>query len=153
MDHIPLVRLLSMAVTSGLDDLHAELARRGHATLRPVHGYALNAVDGGCATASELGPRLGMTKQGAAKVLQHLVDEGYVAQDAGSEDARRKPHRLTARGRRVVALSIEVQDRIERQWTEVAGARRSAAMREALERVVSTHVSADGELPPVRPAW
>ena len=154
MDHIPLVRLLSMALASGLDDLHAELARRGHGALRPVHGYALNAVAGGCDTTSEIAPRLGMTKQGAAKVVQHLLDEGYVAQgDSGAGDARRKPLRLTAKGRRVVALSVEVQGRIEQDWAALAGARSSAGLRQTLERVVSARADEDGELPPVRPTW
>jgi hypothetical protein len=79
MSEIPLVRLLSMAVTSGLEELHDELTRSGHPGFRPAHGYALLAILDGLDTASAMAPRLGITKQGAAKLLQWLLDEGYVA--------------------------------------------------------------------------
>src|SRR4029453_4736850 len=58
MDDVPLVRLLSMAVTVALESLHEELARAGHPTLRPAHGYALHAVSTGVDTASRLPPVL-----------------------------------------------------------------------------------------------
>ena len=149
---IPLVRLLSMAVTVALDELHPELDAGGHPTLRPVHGYALNAVLGGADTASAMAPHLGMTKQGAARVVQHLLDEGYVELDDGSAgaDARSKPLALTARGREAVALSVEVQQRIETEWAGLVGERRMATTRRALEEAV--HHGRD-DLPAVRLGW
>ncbi len=48
---MPLVRLLSMAVTVALESLHEELARAGHPDLRPAHGYALHAISTGVDTA------------------------------------------------------------------------------------------------------
>ena len=149
---IPLVRLLSMAVTVALEELHRELNAHGHPTLRPVHGYALNAVLNGRSTASAMAPLLGMTKQGAARVVQHLLDEGYVELDDGSAgaDARSKPLALTARGREAVALSVEVQQRIETEWAGLVGERRMATTRRALEEAV--HHGRD-DLPAVRLGW
>ena len=87
MDNVPLVRLLSMAVTVALEALHEELARAGRPDLRPAHGYALHAISTGADTASALGPMLGMSKQGAAKLLQTLVEGGYV--EVGAASGRR----------------------------------------------------------------
>jgi DNA-binding MarR family transcriptional regulator len=141
-----------MAVTVALDELHAELHANGHPTLRPVHGYALNAVTNGHTTASSIAPLLAMTKQGAARVVQHLVDEGYLEYDRNgmSGDARSKPLVLTARGREVVALSVTVQERIEQRWVGIVGERQMSTARRALEDAVR-HGRVD--LPPTRLGW
>lgn len=152
MSDVPLVRLLSMAVTVALEELHTGLRERGHGVLRPAHGYALNAVLNGHDTVSEIAPILGMTKQGAAKLVQTLVDEDYLAIDeSGARDARRKPLRLTERGHDAVRVSVDIQARMEREWADLVGARRMATTRAALERAV-TH-AADGGFPSVRPGW
>ena len=149
---VPLVRLLSMAVTVALEELHTELAARGHGALRPAHGYALNAVLNGRTTTSEIAPLLGMTKQGAAKLVQTLVDEGYLAiVDTSGEDGRRKPLALTAKGHDAVQASVDIQDEIEREWAELVGPRRMSTTRTALERAVTS--ATDGDYPPVRPGW
>jgi DNA-binding MarR family transcriptional regulator len=152
MSDVPLVRLLSMAVTVTLQELHEELRRQGHGVLRPTHGYALNAVLHGHDTTSQIAPLLGMTKQGAAKLVQTLVDEGYLAVEAGAaEDARRKPLVPTEKGHDAVAISVEAQNRIEAEWAQVLGARRMSTARSALEDAVRS--ASGGELPPVRLAW
>lgn len=148
-----MVRLLSMAVTLALDELHNELARRGHPNLRPVHGYALNAVLNGHVTASELAPILSMTKQGAAKVVQLLVDDGYLAYGRDeTDDARRKPLVLTTRGRAVIRLSERIQEQLENQWGRLAGEQPMATARTVLETAVTA--SGDGTSPPpARRGW
>src|SRR5580658_491145 len=59
--------LLVGAFRSLIDELHAELARQGHDLARPVHGFALQAIGPEGVTVSELGRRLGVSKQAAAK--------------------------------------------------------------------------------------
>jgi DNA-binding MarR family transcriptional regulator len=147
---IPLVRLLSMALTVSLEELHRDLQEHGHPRLRPVHGFALNAVLNGRDTASALAPQLGMTKQGAARVIALLLDEGYVRYGDGAADARSKPLVLTDRGRAAVALSVRVQQRIEAEWADVVGPGRMTTARRALEQAVS---AGREELPPVRLGW
>jgi DNA-binding MarR family transcriptional regulator len=150
VDDIPLVRLLSMAMTVALEELHHELAAHGHPRLRPVHGFALNAVLNGRDTASAMAPQLGMTKQGAARVISHLLDEGYVEYVDAGADARSKPVVLTARGEDVVALSVRTQQRIEAEWTGLAGPGEMAAARHLLQEAVS---HGRDELPAVRLGW
>ncbi len=55
--------LLFGGFRSIIDELHAELARRGHPDVRPAHGFALQAIGLGGATAAEAGRRLGISKQ------------------------------------------------------------------------------------------
>ena len=140
-----------MAVTVALESLHEELARAGHPDLRPAHGYALHAISTGVDTASALAPLLGMSKQGAAKLLQTLVEGGYVEIGTAAGDARRKPLRLTDRGRAAVASSVAIQQEIERRWAGTVGSRRMDTVRTALQEAV--RAESGGELPPVRPAW
>ena len=55
-----------------IDDLHAELARRGHPDVRPAYGFAMQAIGAHGATASEVGRRLGVSKQAAGKTVDRL---------------------------------------------------------------------------------
>ena len=99
-----------------VDEVHAELARRGHPGVRPVHGFALQAVGPQGATAGELGVRLGVSKQAAGKTVDGLAALGYVERVADPADARRKIVALTASGRELLDLSgtIFEQRRAER---------------------------------------
>jgi DNA-binding MarR family transcriptional regulator len=152
-DHaqVPLVRLLSMAVAVGLDELHEELAAAGHPDLRPVHGFALNAVRGGARTASELARALRMTKQGAAKIAGTLVARGYLEPVPAAGDARAKPLTLTARGRAAIEASEAIQERIERRWAAAVGDDVVRAVRAGL--LSSVLAENGGRLPSPRPAW
>ena len=151
VEGLPLVRLLSMALRTSLEQLHEQLAAAGYPELRPTHGYALNAVARGEATASELAVGLGITKQGAAKVLQQLLDDGYVEQYVDRRDSRNRPVRLTRRGRAAVKTSVRIQAEMQRRWEEHVSAADVETLVTTLERVV--RAENEGELPPVRPGW
>ncbi|HEU4568915.1 MAG TPA: MarR family winged helix-turn-helix transcriptional regulator [Marmoricola sp.] len=151
MEDLPLVRLLSMALRTSLEQLHEELAKAGYPELRPTHGYALNAVARGEATASELAAGLGMTKQGAAKVLALLLEAGYVEQAVDPHDSRNRPVRLTRRGRAAVKASVRIQQAMQRRWEQHVAPADMDALVATLEKVVRAENG--GELPPVRPGW
>src|SRR6202008_1175695 len=59
--------LLAAAFRTLIDRLHDQLAPRGHPDARPIHAFALQAIGPDGATVSELGRRLGVSKQAAAK--------------------------------------------------------------------------------------
>src|SRR5215469_9999008 len=77
-----------------IDELHAELARRGHPDLRPAHGFALQAIGIGGTTATEAGRRLGISKQAAGKTIDRLAELGYADRLDDAADRRRKLVRL-----------------------------------------------------------
>src|SRR3989440_12118372 len=85
--------LLFGGFRSIIDELHAELARRGHPDVRPAHGFALQAIGLGGATAAEAGRRLGISKQAAGKTIDRPEERGY-AHRSGDDAA---PRRQTAR--------------------------------------------------------
>ncbi|MFG3688064.1 MarR family winged helix-turn-helix transcriptional regulator [Micromonospora sp. NPDC047740] len=123
-----------------IDDLHAELARQGHPDLRPVHGFVLQAVGVPGITASELGQRLGVSKQAAGKTVDRLVTLGYLERADDPADARRKLVRLTDRGLDGLRRSAVVFDQLRDRWAAVLGTDRVAALEDDLRRMVPADV-------------
>ncbi|MGK5679623.1 MarR family winged helix-turn-helix transcriptional regulator [Actinoplanes sp. URMC 104] len=128
--------LLFAGFRSLIDDLHAELAARGHPDVRPVHGFALQAIGPAGASASDLGRRLGVSKQAAGKTVDRLAALGYVERADDPADARRKLVRLTPRGLDMLTQSAEVFDRLRARWVERLGAARVADLETSLRTVV-----------------
>lgn len=104
-----------------IDELHAELARRGHPDARPAHGFAMQAIGLDGATASELGRRLGISKQAAGKTADRLASLGYATRAGDDADRRRKLVRLTPRGVEALTLSAEILDGIRARWATALG--------------------------------
>ncbi|WP_410645774.1 MarR family winged helix-turn-helix transcriptional regulator [Amycolatopsis sp. lyj-346] len=119
-----------------IDRLHAELARRGHPDVRPSYGFAMQAVGVQGATASEIGRRLGVSKQAAGKTVERLEALGYVERADDPADARRKIVRLTAHGVDVLRKSAEIFDELRADWVRTVGAERIAALENDLRAVV-----------------
>jgi DNA-binding MarR family transcriptional regulator len=118
-----------------IDDLHAELARQGHPELRPAHGFVLQAVGPDGTTASELGQRLGVSKQAAGKTVDRLVALGYLERADDPADARRKLVRMTERGVDGLRRSAVIFDALRERWAATLGAERVSAMEDDLRRV------------------
>ncbi|MEH0845150.1 MarR family transcriptional regulator [Micromonospora sp. CPCC 205711] len=120
-----------------IDELHAELARQGHPDLRPLHGFVLQAVGVDGTTASELGQRLGVSKQAAGKTVDRLVALGYLERVDDPADARRKLVRMTGRGLDGLRRSAVVFDALRDRWAATLGADRVDAMEDDLRRVTA----------------
>ncbi|MDG4778600.1 MarR family transcriptional regulator [Micromonospora sp. WMMD961] len=122
-----------------IDDLHAELGREGHPELRPLHGFVLQAVGLDGTTATELGQRLGISKQAAGKTVDRLVEVGYLERVDDPRDARRRLVRVTPRGADGLRRSAEIFDRLRRQWTERLGEERVDAIEDDLRTVAAAN--------------
>ncbi|MFJ3280961.1 MarR family transcriptional regulator [Streptomyces halstedii] len=120
--------LLFAGFRSIVDRLHEDLAERGHPEVRPAYGFALQAIGREGASASDLGRRLGVSKQAAGKTVEKLEALGYVERVDDPEDGRRKLARLTARGTDVLVGSAEGFDRLRAEWVRILGAQRVAAL-------------------------
>ena len=120
--------LLFGGFRSIIDELHAELARRGHPDLRPAHGFALQAIGVHGTTATEAGRRLGISKQAAGKTIERLEDLGYVQKAGDDKDRRRKLVRITPRGLDALALSAMIFDDIRSRWASALGPGRLSAL-------------------------
>ncbi|MFF2408355.1 MarR family winged helix-turn-helix transcriptional regulator [Streptomyces sp. NPDC058092] len=124
--------LLFAGFRSIIDELHRELAECGFPDTRPAYGYALQAVGRDGATASEIGRRLGVSKQAAGKTVEKLEGLGYVQRVDDPEDGRRKLVRLTARGFDLLVKSAEGFDRLRADWVRVLGEDRVRALEDDL---------------------
>jgi DNA-binding MarR family transcriptional regulator len=143
-----LALLLLGGFRSLVDAAIVELARRGYEDVRPVHDFAMRAIAAGAGNASELGRRLSVSKQAAAKTIAILQERGYVARDEDPFDARRKRLQVTALGFEVLRQGEEIFDELRNQWERQIG----SAQLESLE----THLTALVGALPVRfdtPGW
>ena len=129
--------LLAGSFRALIDDLHDELARQGHPDARPIHGFALQALGPDGATISELGRRLGVSKQAAAKTAAGLEQLGYLARREEPADRRAQLLVRTARGTEMLARSAEIFERIRADLAGRIGAPRLAALEDDLETIVS----------------
>jgi DNA-binding MarR family transcriptional regulator len=139
--------LLAGAFRALIDALHIELAERGHPDARPVHGFALQAVGPDGATLSELGRRLGVSKQAATKTAAALERLGYVLREHHPTDARAVRLRRTRRGEELLSLSAEIFARMRADWAHDLGPERIRALEDDLERMAMTGKATLGDLP------
>ena len=127
-----------------IDRLHAELARQGHPGARPVHGFAMQAIGLDGTSASELGRRLGVSKQAAGKTVDRLQELGYAERVEDPVDGRRKLIRLKPRGIDALARSAIIFDKLRAEWAATLGANRLADLEDALRTAVgSAELSVD----------
>jgi len=132
---LPLLLLLGFRTL--IDDLHAELARRGHPELRPLHGFVFQAIGPEGTTAVELGRRLAISKQAAGKTLDGLERLGYVERRGDPRDARRKLAMLTEHGEDVLRQSADIFDTLRAGWAQELGTNRVRALEADLRAVTA----------------
>ena len=84
-------RALTIALRLLVDEMHDRLAAKGFDDLRPAFGYVLNAAAHAALTASDVAGLLGMTKQGAAKLLSEMEHAGYIRRIDSPDDGRARP--------------------------------------------------------------
>jgi DNA-binding MarR family transcriptional regulator len=104
-----------------VDDAILGLATRGYEDVRPVHDFTMRAIAAGADSASELGRRLSVSKQAAAKTVAVLEERGYVARGADPLDARRKRLQVTALGFEVMREGEAIFDELRDRWSQQIG--------------------------------
>ena len=119
-----------------VDDAILELAERGYEDVRPVHDFAMRAVAAGANDASELGRRLSVSKQAAAKTVAVLEERGYVARGPDPLDARRKRLQVTALGFEVMREGEAVFDELRDKWKRKIGAKQLERLESDLAALV-----------------
>lgn len=140
--------LLLGAFRALIEDLHLELARQGHAQARPVHGFALQAIGPDSVTVSELGRRLGVSKQAASKTAASLEEAGYVVRDHHPKDSRAWVLTRTPLGSDMLQVSAEIFDQLREIWVDTLGPKQLEALESALTRMSrSTTAASLADLP------
>lgn len=139
---------LLKAFTAMSAEVTDDLAGRGHPGATPALHFAMEAIEHGASDASALGRALGISRQAAAKTIRSLEDLGYVDRGIDEGDARRRPLRVTDRGRDWTALGAAAFERILERLEASEGAEHVAVLEQLLERIPEiTSPGADGPLP------
>ena len=119
-----------------VDSALSELADRGFDDVRPIHEFAMRAIDAGADTASDLGRRMSVTKQAASKTIAALLERGYVVRRSDPNDARRKQIVVTERGHRLMAEGEAIFDDIREDLRSRLGDRGLAALERSLTTMI-----------------
>jgi DNA-binding MarR family transcriptional regulator len=131
---------------------HARRAGRSRTPgLRPAYGYAVLAVSQGRRHTSILAAELGMTKQGAAKLVATLEELGYLERRAHKARRRAQLLALTARGDDLLRAPRARRIASSASGERLVGKSRSKSLRATLERVLEHR--ADDEHIALRPIW
>lgn len=118
------------------DQATAELAARGYQDVRPVHDFALRAVHSGADSASELGRRMSVTKQSAAKSIAALEERGLVTREPDPTDARRMRVCVTEHGLAMMSEGEAIFDGLRRQWEEQVGVEKVQQLEDTLQQLL-----------------
>ncbi len=133
-----LALLLLGGFRSLVDAAVAELDRKGFPDVRPVHDFAMRAIADGADSASELGRRLSISKQSAAKTIAVLQERGYVARETDPRDARRKRLQVTDLGLEVLRTGEAIFEELRAGWARRIGATELDTLEEQLVTLVGT---------------
>ena len=124
--------VLGLAYVGFVDELHAELAEKGFSDLGRHYGYVFRTLDAGPATATAIARGLGITLQGASKLVAEMVERGYLVREPDPSDARVKVLRLGPRGESALAAARAFHRNFERRLVRRIGAERARVVREVL---------------------
>ncbi|MDG3008979.1 MarR family transcriptional regulator [Rhodococcus sp. D2-41] len=119
-DDVAIPFLLMGAFRALVDAVHEQLARDGFPGVRAHHGFALQAIGAGC-TSVELGDRLAVSKQAAAKTVKFLEAMGLVERRTNADDRRERIVVVTGRGRTLLDLSATAFRREVSGWRSKVG--------------------------------
>lgn len=131
-----------------VDAAMVELSARGYDDFRPVHDFAMRSIGAGADSASDLGRRMSVSKQAAAKTITVLIDRGYVVRDKDPHDARRKRLRVTPLGVEVLRQGEAIFDELRERWEQQIGVSELATLEARLASLVG-----DGSVRLDAPGW
>ena len=133
--------LLNLAFGAFKARLHAELAVAGHDDIGPSSGYVFRLLADAPGNLRGVAEALGMTPPGALKIVNDMVDKGYVERAEHAADARQKLLQLTPRARAAMAVAHAFHLAFEAGLAAQLGERDARAARRVLEAIVA----AEGE--------
>jgi DNA-binding MarR family transcriptional regulator len=113
--------------------LDAELDAAGFGDHGFPDGRVLRICSNSAVTISEIGRALGITRQGAGKIVASLRDRGYVTLTPSATDGREKIVEPTPRAHEYLAAHRDAARRIESQLREQIGAEAFASLERLLD--------------------
>lgn len=126
-----------------IDELHAHQVQNGFANVRPIHGFALQAIGADAISITELGRRLGVTKQAAAKTVKQLAAAGFITSEADPADARVTLIRRSPHGEELIRSSGRYFAMRQAEWEQQIGKERFAQLVQDLSVIGGSGVTQD----------
>lgn len=111
------------------------LAAAGFSDITAAQGRVAARIGERGTRIGDLAEQAQVTKQTASSLVDHLERAGYVRRVADPADARATLVVFARRGRRAIAVARQVEQDVHAEWEAHLGRRRTAALREALERL------------------
>jgi len=134
-DGVRLALLLVRGFEAMVEEVVAELDRRGHPGVSAHLEFALSAITDGADNASDLGRALGVSRQAAAKSVTTLEQLGYVERAPDPDDARLKRLRVTPRGVEMMTVGAATFDALRTRWARSLPPGRAELVEDALARL------------------
>jgi DNA-binding MarR family transcriptional regulator len=134
--------LLGLAYGNFVAEMRAALAEEGFGDLHRSFGYVARLLDEREASIKELADLLGLTSQGAVKVVDELQADGYVRRVSDPSDGRVRRVQLTERGREALGRARAFHARFEAGLAERMGPSAAGTIRSALTELA--HVDESG---------
>jgi DNA-binding MarR family transcriptional regulator len=116
-------------------EVHHVFAAEDWEGLRQSHFRVISGVPPEGISVTDLGERVGMTKQGCGQFVTGLVESGHLAVEQDPRDRRVRLVRRTAKGDRTLAAVTRRTLRIEEDWAARVGERRYRTFRKVLEEL------------------
>ncbi len=146
-----LATLLLGGFTAMLNEVVAELDRRGHPGVTASHEFALQAIDAGARNAAELSRALAVSRQAAAKSIVALEKLGYLERQDDPSDGRQKQLIVTDRGHEMVRIGAAVFDQIRSRWSKQLGRAQLDLLESSLRALVASETERSRVPPPGSP--
>jgi len=130
--------LLNVAFGAFKNQLHTHLASKGFDDLGSSFGYVFRMLEPQPQNLTQVAFGLGITSQGALKVINDMVAKGYVERREEPEDGRSKRLALTARALAAMAEARRFHVQFERDLGAQFGPKQVGAMRSILEAIYAS---------------
>jgi DNA-binding MarR family transcriptional regulator len=143
--------LLNLAFGSFKEQLHQHLAKHGYADIGSSFGYVFRLLENNPQNLKQVADSLGMTPQGALKIINDMVLKAYVQRKDDANDARVRLLQLTPRALTLMAVARAFHQEFEDRLSEHLGAAKVKAMRAVLEQIVIDAANTDDGFPKLRP--
>ncbi len=129
--------MLRTAWSELIDEVYEHLVAAGFDDLRPVHMPILRDMLVANLRPSELGARLGLSKQAANDLVRELESKEYIALEPDPDDGRAKRIVATERGWQASETAQASSNAVGRRWAELVGEDRYGVFEEVLRAIVA----------------
>lgn len=133
--------VLTLALAAFKDRLHAYLAAAGYSDLGPSYGFVFRSLGERPLSLAELAGQLGITPQGALKILAEMIERDYVVRSDDATDKRVRRLSLTPRGRSALREARKFHALAERELVDQFGVKALKATRAVLTALATTEAT------------